>query len=134
MTLQRLTLAIALLSTAACQTVRPVPSFTTFVPQQRPQLVWVTYTDNSIVPVMQPAIKGDSLVGTWQGLSEPVSIPLGQVKLVQARQEDRARTRWLVGALSIFTAAGVYALTRATQKAGPICVPSGGQTPDIPCY
>ena len=133
MTLQRLTLAGVLLSTAACMTVRPVPSVATFVPQQRPQLVWVTYTDNSIVPVMQPRISGDSLVGTWQGLSEPVAIPLGEVKLVQARQQDRPRTRALVGALTVFTALGIFAITRSTGNAVQ-CVPSGGQTPDIPCY
>jgi hypothetical protein len=133
MTLQRFTLAGVLLSTAACMTVRPVPTFTQYVPQHNPPLVWVTYTDNSIVPVLRPKISGDSLVGTWQGLSEPVSIPLGQVKLVQARQEDRARTRWLVGALTVFSAAGIYAITRATGNAV-MCVPSGGQTPDIPCY
>jgi hypothetical protein len=133
MKLERLAVVGILLSTVGCMSVRPVPSVAQFVPQQHPLLVWVTYTDNSIVPVMQPKITGDSLVGTWQGLSEPVAIPLGDVKLVQARQPDKVRTRWLVGALTVFTAAGVYALSQATGKAVQ-CVPSGGQTPDIPCY
>jgi hypothetical protein len=121
MTLQRFTLAGVLLSTAACMTVRPVPSFTQYVPQHNPPLVWVTYTDNSIVPVLQPKISGDSLVGTWQGLSEPVSIPLGQVKLVQARQRDKGRTTWLIAGLSVLTAAGVYAIVQATGKSAPPC-------------
>ena len=123
MTLQRLALAGMLLSTAACMTVRPVPSFIQFVPQRRPQLVWVTYTDNSIVPVMQPRISGDSLVGTWQGLSEPVAIPLNEVKLVQARQPDKRRTTWLIASLGVFTAAGVYALIQKTSGKSDACVP-----------
>lgn len=127
MTLQRLTLAGVLLSTAACMSVRPVPSVAQFVPQAHPQLVWVTYTDNSIVPVMQPKISGDSLVGTWQGLSEPVAIPLGEVKLVQARQRDKGRTTWLIAGLSVFTAAGVYAIVQATSGKSDACIGYGAE-------
>ncbi len=47
---------------------------TVFIPEQNPPVVWVTYTDNSFVPVSEPKIVGDSLMGTWQGLAEPVAI------------------------------------------------------------
>lgn len=127
MKLERLALAGMLLATVGCMTVRPVPSVSQYIPQHNPQLVWVTYTDNSIVPVLAPKISGDSLVGTWQGLSEPVAIPLGEVKLVQARQRDKGRTTWLIAGLSVFTAAGVYAIVQATAGKSDPCIGYGAE-------
>jgi len=131
MTLQKVSLAAVLFSTAGCMSLQPVPSVRQFVPQRSPQVVYVTYTDNSIVPVAGPRISGDTLLGTWQGLSEPVAIPLGEVKLVQARQRDRARTRWAVIGLSALGVASIYAITLATQKPGSGCIPQ--PPPSDPC-
>jgi len=78
--------------------------------------VWVTYTDNSFVPVSGPKIVGDTLVGTWSGLSEPVAIPLNEIQTVQAKMPAPKRTVLLV---TIVTAATVgVAYTIATAGTG----------------
>lgn len=136
MSLKKIVPAFLLVSvSSACMTVRPVPAPAQFIPQSNPPLVYVTYTDNSIVPVAQPKISGDTLVGTWAGLSEPVAIPFHQIQLVQAKQPARGRTRLLIAGIVAFTAAGVYAIQQLTgnYRRDQYCIPSG-QVPDTNCY
>ena len=83
-----------------------------FIQQHHPDVVWVTYTDNSFVPVQGPRIVGDSLMGTWQGLSEPIAISLKEIQTVQARIPAPKRTILLVGVVA--AAAGGVAFTIAT--------------------
>lgn len=110
----RVPLAVILLGSAACRSVQPVMEPSQFIPQANPTLVIVTYKDNSEVPVAQPRVSGDTLLGTWQGLDEPVAVPLNQVQRIDALQRDRKRTTLFIAGLTAFTAAGVYALIQAT--------------------
>ena len=100
--------------TSACMTLRPVQSPGQYIPKSNPPVVYVTYTDNSIVPVSQPKISGDTLLGTWAGLAEPVTIPFRDIQLVQAKQPDRGKTRMLIIGLTAVTAAGLYAIIKGT--------------------
>src|SRR6266550_7051193 len=115
MSLNRMVLASLVLSAAACTVTRQVQP-AQFIPEHSPQVVWVTYTDNSYVPVAQPQISGDTLKGTWAGLAEPVTIPFSQIQTVQAKIRSPKRTAMLAVVLGL--AAGGVAYTIATAGTG----------------
>jgi hypothetical protein len=112
MTLNRIALAGLLLAVAACMTVRPVQP-AQFIPLHNPAVVWVTYTDNSFVPVAGPKIVGDSLKGTWAGLGEPVAMSLSEIKTVQAKIKSPKRTILLFTVVGAAVAGAVYTLETA---------------------
>jgi hypothetical protein len=118
------------LSAAACMSVRPVQP-AQFIPQNSPEVVWVRYTDGSFVPVQAPRISGDTLKGTWQGQQEPVSIPLGDIKTVQAKVPDHTKTILLFATLGVAAGLTVYAATSQKGLAGN-CV-EDHQTEQIVC-
>lgn len=105
-------LAVAL-AVSACTSVRPVRP-ASYIPAHSPPTVWVTYTDNSFVPVDQPHMVGDTLKGMWQGLAEPLAIPLNQIQSVQARQPDYERTVMLFSTLAAVVG-GVILANRAPK-------------------
>ena len=119
MVLNRVALAGLLVGVAtvgACTSVRRVQA-DAFFATNSPDVVWVTYTNNTVVPVAQPELAGDTLRGMRQGTQRPVAIPLDQVRSVQAKVPDATKTAILVtGALTGFVAS-VYALW--ISKAGP---------------
>jgi hypothetical protein len=51
--MRRIALTGLLLAGAACTSVRPVQP-AEYIPKNNPETVWVTYTDNSFVPVDHP--------------------------------------------------------------------------------
>ena len=109
-------LLVGVAGVVACTTVRRVQP-DKFFATNSPDVVWVTYTNNSIVPVSQAEMAGDTLKGMRQGTQEPVAIPLDQVRSVQARLPDRTKTVLLVaGGLTGFVAS-VYVLW--ISQAGP---------------
>lgn len=90
-----------------CTTFRRVPP-AEFLAKNSPDVVWVTHTNKTVVPVIQPAIVRDTLRGTWQGTSRPVAIPLADIGRFQARVPDKTKTALLrTGGLAGF-AASVY--------------------------
>jgi hypothetical protein len=78
-------------------------------------VLYVTYTDNSSVPVSQPRISGDSLFGTAPGVagSEAVAVALHDVSEIRAPQPDHKKTVTLIVAIGVLTAGGAYTLTQA---------------------
>ena len=100
------------LTLAGCHVVRPVHPVE-FIPQHNPEVVWVTYTDNSFVPVSGPKIVGDSLTGTWQGLAEPVAISLNEIQTVQARIPAPKRTVLLATVLTATVGGAIYSIATA---------------------
>ena len=112
MKLNRVLLAGLLLAVAACHVVRPVQPVE-FISQHNPEVVWVTYTDNSFVPVQGPKIVGDSLMGTWQGLAEPVAISLKEIQTVQARIPAPKRTVLLATVLTATFGGAIYSIATA---------------------
>jgi hypothetical protein len=110
MVLNRATMAALVLGVAgvaACTTVRRVQPAAYFAGNS-PEVVWVTYANNTVVSVVQPEMAGDTLRGMRQGTQQPVAIPLGEIQSVQARMPSAKRTIILVSALGVAFASSVY--------------------------
>jgi hypothetical protein len=112
MAFNRVPLLGLLLAVAGCMTVKRVQP-AEYIPQHNPEVVWVTYTDQSFVPVSRPKIVGDSLLGTWQGLQEPVRISLKEIQTVQARLPAPKRTALLFTVIGVSAAGALYTLATA---------------------
>lgn len=92
---------VALGSCTSLRRVQPAEFFA----KNSPDVVWVTHTNRTVVPVAQPEIVRDTLRGMWQGTSRPVAIPLGDIQHVQARVPDKTKTVALVvGGMAGFVA------------------------------
>jgi hypothetical protein len=118
MALNRVPLAGLLLAVAGCTTVRSVQP-AVYIPQHSPATVWVTYHDNSLIPVAQPRIVGDSLMGTWQGLQEPVAISLTEIQTVQARMPSPKKTALLFTVLGLTAGGLVYTIATVGTSGDP---------------
>jgi len=81
-----------------------------FIPSHAPDMVWVTYADQRVVEVEQPAVVADTLRGTLRGTSDSISIPLGQVQSVKARTPDPTKTAVLATTAGAGAIATVYLL------------------------
>ena len=62
---------------AACTSRRPVQPVE-FFRTNSPEVVWVTYPNNTVVTVAEPEITGDTLKGRHQGSERRVAIHLGE--------------------------------------------------------
>jgi hypothetical protein len=71
-----LTAAALVLTVLGCTTVQHVRPAGEVVPSETLAILWVTNEYNEVIPVGHPRLAGDSLVGTWVGVGEPVAIPL----------------------------------------------------------
>jgi len=113
MSLARLSPALVLLGSVGCATLRPVHDPAQFITQNHPLMVYITYTDNSSLPVNDPRISGDSLFGRVAGAeADTVAVPLHDVAVVQALQHDKTRTVLLISGITAGTAAAVYAFSQ----------------------
>jgi hypothetical protein len=112
MALNRVPLAGLLLAVAGCMHVVSVKP-AEYIPLHNPAVVWVTYIDDSYVPVAQPKIVGDSLKGTWSGLGEPIAISLNEIQTVQAKIPSPKRTIILFTTLGLASTAVIYTLLTA---------------------
>jgi hypothetical protein len=117
----RIPLVALLVGTVGCHTLQPIAQPEQFIPAHNPKVVYVTYNDNSIVPVESPTVSGDTLYGKWQGLDEPVAAPLSHLKVIESVQPNKKRTAF---AIATITAVGVAGIWAAAQIA------SGGDTCD----
>jgi hypothetical protein len=88
-----------------CTTVRHVAPAEYFA-DNSPAVVWVTYTNNTIVQVADPEIRRDTLRGTLQGAR--VKIPLSEIQSVQAKVRDHRKTAILVAAVGVAVVSSVY--------------------------
>jgi hypothetical protein len=103
-------LAAALLSGVACKTVQPMPAQN--IAAAQPDVVFVTYKDNSQVAVEKPHISGDSLYGTWQGLQEQLAVPLSAVERIESFQPDGKRTVTAVVGIGAASIAMTYLILK----------------------
>lgn len=108
---------LAPLAAVGCMTVRPVVTPATYIPQQKPELVWVTQASGEVIPVAGPTVQGDTLVGSWLGTSERVSVALPRVQAIYARQPDRKRTTMLVAFAGVATGFLVWRAIQAGNGA-----------------
>jgi len=124
-----------IVAVAGCHVVKNVQP-AQYIPEHHPPIVWVTYTDNSFVPVSGPKIVGDTLVGTWSGLSEPVAIPLNEIQTVQAKMPAPKRTVLLVTIVTAATVGVAYTIATAGNGGDPSFLGcprvKGTPTPDCP--
>ena len=129
--LRRLTAATLLplvpLATA-CTAMATVQSPTEFISTKTPPIVWVTKTDNTVVPITQPQVRGDSLAGLADG-QDPITLPLSSVQSMRARQPAHGKTRLLVIG-SIVVAAGMATTLVGVGRAqgDTLCHPETGKT------
>ena len=115
MTVVRVPRVAALLGSLACVSVQPLRDPAQSIPKVAPQVVYVTYNDNSKIPVSQPHVSGDSLYGTWQGVNEPVATPLNMVRLIEAKQPNPKRTTAMVVGLAAVTAGAIWTFSLITK-------------------
>ena len=111
MTRKSIPLAGLLLAAAGCHAIRPVQP-AQFIPTMHPDIVWVTYTDNSFIPVSSPQWVGDTLKGIWAGVQEPVAIPVGEIQTVQAKVSSPKRTAMLFTVLGASAVAVGYTIAQ----------------------
>lgn len=114
MALNRIPMVGLLLLAAGCMTVAKVQP-AEYIAKYNPTVVWVTGTDNALIPVSSPQMVGDTLKGTWLGMNEPFSITTSEIKSVQAKVKSPKRTVILFTVLA--GAAGVvgYGLSQGTN-------------------
>lgn len=120
MKLARLALAVLFLGGLACSSLQTVRDPNAFM-ATNPDLVVVIYNDNGEVPVAKPQFRGDTLVGQWAGLNEPISVPMDQIQRIDAVQKDPKKTTLFIVSLIAATAVTTYGFTRAVQNHGQIC-------------
>ena len=112
----RVALAGLFLAMPACTSMRSVRP-AQFIPQNSPEVVWVTYTNHPVVPLAQPEIAGDTLRGVRLGTRERVVIPLGQVGSVRAKEPDHVKTVLFLSGLGVAAVSAVYFVF--VRQAGP---------------
>ena len=114
MVLNRVPLVGLLLVAAGCVTVQKVQP-AEFIAKYNPSVVWVTGTDDALIPVGSPQMVGDTLKGTWIGQDEPFAIPLSEIKTVQAKMKSPKRTAILVTVLAAAAGGVGYGLSQGTN-------------------
>lgn len=108
--------ALVLLAGTGCVTVQPVLQPAEFIPRANPDVVVVIYKDNSQVPVAKPRLVGDTLVGTWLGVGEPVSVRLSEIQRIDAKQRSRKRTVLMIAGVAVLAAGGTWGILRVTDN------------------
>jgi hypothetical protein len=124
MIVRRATAAVLLFSMAACSSVRPLAAPSTYIEQKRPATVWVADTAGEVLRLSGPSVRGDSIVGTLQGLNEPVVIPLTPEHAVFARQSSPSKTAGLVGAIGLLGGFVAWGIVEA-QNGAKVCSDPG---------
>jgi hypothetical protein len=90
------TLLLAVLASIACHTMKPVSLEQLDV--LKPNRVWVTNPDQSMVVVSRPQVVGDTVVGYVDGTYE--QLPSAGLKQVTVQTLSPARTAMLVGGIA----------------------------------
>lgn len=139
MKVQRFTASALLLAAVACSSVQTVKDPAAFM-ATHPEQVLVIYEDRSEVPIADPKLRNDSIIGTWDGLGEPVALPMSRISRIDAVQKDTKRTVLFIGGLAATTGLTIWGLSQTTTDYGEVCDynrPGGGgnfQEFAGPCY
>lgn len=115
---RQLPLVTVLLSGLGCASVRPLSEPAEYISTATPDVVYVTYRNRTVLPIVAPRMSGDTIVGMWQGVARQVSVPLSEVERVSAFQPDKTRTTLLIAGLGTATVVGVYMLLQGGEGAG----------------
>lgn len=98
----------------ACRTVKRIEP-AQYLDENSPQLVWVTYTNNTVVLVADPEIRRDTLRGLLQGAR--VRIPMVEIQSIRAKVLDPTKTAILLSAMGVAAASSMYFMF--ISKSGP---------------
>jgi len=108
-------LLFGVVEVSACTSVqRVLPD--ALLAENGPGLVWVTRTNNTVVEVVNPTVKRDTLRGRLNG--ERVRIPLSDVQSVRAKLPDHRKTALLVTTLGVAAVSTIYVMG-ISQAGGP---------------
>lgn len=120
-------LLLAALSIPSCKTMKPVSL--NELRTMKPDQVWVTQNDQSVVLVTSPQVVGDTLVGYVNGSYE--EMPASQVKQVIMQRAATTKTALLVAAIAVGFGGMAYALTggHSTNSCDPSYCEEHGEDP-----
>lgn len=105
MKMRRTLAAFVLCTTTGCSSLQPVSVQS--LAEKPPPVVYITQGNGVVVPVYEPRLRGDTLVGS------KVVMPLGEVQRIAVLQVSKGRTAMLVSGIVIVSAMGVYAISAA---------------------
>jgi hypothetical protein len=100
-------LVFGVLFVGACTTVRRIQP-AAYLADNSPEVVWVTYTNNTVVLVAEPVIIRDTLRGKGPGRRERVKIPLHEIQSVHAKVPDHMKTVLLITTLGVAALSSLY--------------------------
>ena len=112
MVLTRPSLLILLAASVGCASIRPVRDPARFIAESNPAVVYVTHNNGALLTITHPRVSGDSLLGTWAAVSQPLALPLSHLQRVAAVQRDRTRTTLAIASASMIAVTMGYLLTR----------------------
>ena len=127
MTLRKLLGAALVLSSAGCYSISPLAKPGAYITEKQPPLVWVADTAGEVIRVEGPSVRGDSVVGTLQGTTEPIAVELTPEHAVFARQKSTRKTVELVGGISLLAGLATYGFIKG--QGGPEDCVSLGSNP-----
>ena len=98
----------ALLVTAGCSSLQPVP--VAYINETRPAIVHVSDGFGVVTTIANPRVSGDTVVGTTLGGAQPVAVPLREVQRVSAVRRNSGRTAMLIAGIAGAGALMTYAV------------------------
>lgn len=115
MLLSRVAGVCLVLGTLACTSVRPVAP-AKLTAKALPQVVSVTYPNQTVLVVMSPELSADTLRGLRWGTQDSVAIPLDSVQTVQAKVPDRTKTLLLAATVGLLALSSAYIVLNKTGE------------------
>ncbi len=119
MKLNSVALAGLVVAVAGCHVVKPVQP-TVYIPEHNPPIVWVTYTDNSFVPVVRTRrSSGTACWARGRGSRSRSRFHLTEIQTVQAKMPSPKRTILLATVLTAATVGVAYTISTAGNGGDP---------------
>ena len=115
--LRKVTALALLVATAGCYSVKRVSAPSSYIAEHHPEQVWVASDNGEVFRLSGPAVRGDSVVGTVNGTSEPMALDLKGQHEVFAKQKDPLKTATLVGGIGAILGLGIYGLIQGGSGA-----------------
>lgn len=103
--------------TGGCTTRRHIHP-AEFLRTNDPEILWVTDSTNTVVPIINAQMAGDTLMGIRLGTMDTVAIPMGSVRDVQAKVPDATKNAIVAAGVVTGFVASIYVLF--ISKAGSV--------------
>jgi hypothetical protein len=114
--------------------MQPITDPARFIAESHPEVVYVTHNSGAELTIARPRMSGDSLLGTWEGASRSLALPLEDLKQVRAQRRDKTRTFVAIGGLTLVTGTLVFLVTQESGSHGPNCDYTIREQPSPACY